>query len=384
MLSTSIETRHLKDIGVEGAHFCHVRDRDAILRMRATLIRLSAICGQTGAMDYLEYFLTSTENLKKAPYLVLLAARSDVNVFNLEAEDLMGAVLIYEYKLMGFYSRLFTTSDFNGSRAVSAPAADRTRVAAMVCRYLMERGAQVAMLTFARDGEENRPKCFVGANNGEKKRWWMTQTREVGATVVLEKTFDETLAAMGKHTRRNLRHYRRKAEEELMCSFESDVKSSLSMARLIELNRASTHPVANVVLERRYNTMKALDGLYCVGVKTPDGQWISLLGGRRHHGVSEIDWQMNRAGLDKYLVGTVIRAYLIDYEIKIGTGRLFFEGGTPHSMRLTFISEKAVDIVVTKRSLFAFALRRLARWRSPHKNYLLQTLANPELQWDLH
>jgi hypothetical protein len=100
--------------------------------------------------------------------------------------------------------------------------------------------------------------------------------------------------------------------------------------------------------------------------------------------VSEIDWQMNRGGLDKYSVGTVIRAYLIDYEIEIGTRRLFFEGGTPHSMRLSFISEKAVDIVVIKRSLFAFALRLFAQWRSPHKNYLLQTLVNPELRWDLH
>jgi hypothetical protein len=384
MLSTTIEERHLKDIDVEGAHFCHVRDRAAILHMRDTLVRFSALCGQTGAMDYLEYFLTSTENLKKAPYLVLLAARSDVNVLKLEAEDLRGAVLIYEYKMLGFHSRVFSTSDFNGSRAVIAPAADRTKVSAMVCHYLMERGAQIAMLTFAGAGDENSPELFVDTSGGAKKRWWTTQTREVGATIVLEKTFDETLTAMGKHTRRNLRHYRRKAEEELMCSFESDVKSSLSMARLIELNRASTHPVANVVLERRYNTMKALDGLYCVGVKTPDGQWISLLGGRRHHGVSEIDWQMNRGGLDKYSVGTVIRSYLIDYEIEIGTGRLFFEGGTPHSMRLAFISEKAVDIVVTKRSLFAFALRRFAQWQSPHKNYLLQTLVNPGLRWDLH
>jgi hypothetical protein len=384
MLSTSIEARHLKDIDVHTAHLCHLRDRGAILRMREALIRLSALCGQTGAMDYLDYFLTSTENVKKAPYLVLLATRSDVNVFELGAEDLMGAVLIYEYKMMGFYSRVFNTSDFNGSRAVIAPAADRTRVAVMVCRYLMERGAQIALLTCAGDGGENYPEWFVGAIDGERKRWWTTQTREVGATIVLKKTFDETLAAMGKHTRRNLRYYRRKAEEELMCSFESDVKSLLSMAEFAELNRTSTHPVNNAVLERRYSTMKALAGLFCVGVKTPDGQWISLLGGRRHHGVSEIDWQMNRGGLEKYSVGTVIRAYLIEHEIEIGTGKLFFEGGTPHSMRLAFISEKAVDIVVTRRSLFAFALRRLARWRGPHKNYLLQTLVNPGLRWDLH
>ena len=313
-----------------------------------------------------------------------MATRSDINIFDLKAEDLKAAVLVYEYMVMGFHSRLFSTSDFNGSRGVIAPAEERTKVSAMVCRYLVERGAQIVMLTFSGDGGKTCPGCFDSASKGEKKRWWTTQTREVGATIVLEKTLDETLAMMGKHTRRNLRYYRRKAEGELMCSFESDVKNSLSKAQLVELNQASTHPVTDVVLERRYRTIKALEGLFCVGVKTPDGQWISLLGGRRHHGVSEIDWQMNRSGLEKYSVGTVIRAYMIEHEIAIGTERLFFEGGTPHSMRLAFISEKAVDVVVAERSPFVFALRRLAQWQNSPNNFLLQTLINPTLRWDLH
>jgi hypothetical protein len=384
MLSTIAEARHLKSSDLEAAHFCHLRDRDAILRMRDTLIRLSARCGQTGAMDFLEYFLTSTESLKKAPYLVLLASRSDVNIFDLEAEDLLAAVLVYEYKVMGFYSRVFSTSDLNGNRVVIAPAPARAAVSARVCRYLMERGAQVVMLTFAGDDiGEAGSEWFVGTSRGYKKRWWATQTREVGATIVLEKTLDETLAKMGKHTRRNLRYYRRKAEVELLCTFNSDAKSSLTMARLIELNQASAHPVAEVALRRRYDTMKSLDGLFCVSVNTPDGQWISLLGGRRHHGVAEIDWQMNRGGLEKYSVGTMIRSFLIEHEIAIGTKRLFFEGGTPHSMRLAFISEKATDILVTKRSLFVSALRRFAQWKSPHRNFLLQLLVNPKLLWHL-
>jgi hypothetical protein len=201
---------------------------------------------------------------------------------------------------------------------------------------------------------------------------------------VLEKTVDQTLAVMGKHTRRNLRYYRRKAEAELGCIFEGDVKSMLDKTQLIELNEASTHPVSDAVLERRYSTMKALEGLFCVGVKRPDGQWISLLGGRRHHGVSEIDWQMNRGGLERYSVGTVIRAYLIEHEIEIGTSRLYFEGGTPHSMRHAFVSEKAVDIVVAKRSLFVSLLRRVAHWSPPKNNFLLQTLVDPALHWELH
>jgi hypothetical protein len=384
MLSTSHEAKDSLGSDLDAAHFFVLRGRAAILRVQPVLVRLSALCKQTGAMDYLEYFLTGTDNLKKIPYLVLVGKRRDLNVAELQAEDLKGAVLVYEYKVLGMPSRVFTTSDFNGSRAVIALPAERTKISASVGRYLMTNGAQVVMLSYAGEGDETWSECFDGSIAGDEKRLWTTQTREVGATIVLEKTADATLAAMGKHTRRNLRYYRRKAEAELGCTFEGDVKSMLGKAQLIELNQASTHPVSEVVLERRYSTMKALDGLFCVGVKTPDGQWLSLLGGRRHHGVSEIDWQMNRGGLERYSVGTVIRAYLIEHEIEIGTCRLYFEGGTPHSMRHAFISEKAVDIVVAKRSLFVSLLRRVAHWSPPRNNFLLQTLVDPALHWELH
>jgi hypothetical protein len=362
------------------AHFFLLRGRDQILRMQAVLSSLSSLCGQTGAMDYLEYFLTATENLKKTPYLALASSRSDVDVFDLRPEDLKGAALAYEYKILGLPSRVFSTSDFNGSRTVIASAEMRPRLSALICRCLLKHGAQVVFLSFAEDSEEDYRRVPVAGN---QKYWWATQTREVGATIVLKKTFDATLAHLGKRTRRNLRYYRRKAEAELNWIFVGDAKNALTRDQLAELNHASTHPVADRVLERRYGTVKALEGGFCVGVKAPDGRWISLLGGRKHHGVSEIDWQMNRRGLEKYSVGTVIRAYLIEHEIRIGTDRLFFEGGTPHSIRHAFLAEKAMDIMVLNRSPFALLLRTWARWFRPEKNFLLQTLSNPDLKWEL-
>jgi len=384
MLSTSHEVKNLLRNDLDAAHFFVLRGRAAILRVQPVLVSLCALCEQTGAMDYLEYFLTGTDNLKKIPYLVLVEKRPNLDLAELRAEDLKGAVLVYEYKILGMPSRVFTTSDFNGSRAVIAPPSERAKISTSVGRYLMKRGAQVVMLSYAGEGSETWSQCFDGSVEGHKKRWWTTQTRAVGATIVLEKTVDGTLASMGKHTRRNLRYYRRKAEAELKWIFEGDVKHMLNRAHLSELNLASTHPVPEHVLDRRFSTMKALEGLFCVGVKAPDGQWISILGGRRHHGVSEIDWQMNRGGLEKYSVGTVIRAYLIEYEIEIGTSRLYFEGGTPHSMRHAFASEKAVDIVVAQQSLFVSLLRGVAHWSPPKNNFLLQTLVDPALRWELH
>src|SRR6267154_5492556 len=322
------------------AHFFVLRGRAEILRLRSVLRTLSEVCGQAGATDYLEYFLTAAENLKKTPYLVLMATRSDVGAFDLRAVDMWGAVLVYEYRVLGFGSSLFTASDYNGSRAVIAPPRLRRQVSAAVCRGLMDHGAQIVLLNLEPGSPESCQICFEGAMTGTAKRWWGTQRREVGATIALHKTFDATLARMGKHTRRNMRYYRRKAEADLGCSFIGDVRSKLTMAQLVELNRASTHPVPTAILERRHKTTRSIEGFFCVALSRADGQWISLLGGRRHHGVTEIDWQMNRSGLAKYSVGTVIRSYLIEHEIAIGMEKLFFEGGTPHSMRHSFLSEE--------------------------------------------
>jgi hypothetical protein len=365
------------------ARFFVLRGRSEILRLQPLLEALCERCDQVGATDYLEYFLTATDNLKKIPHLVLMTSRFDTGVSGLRAEDLLGAVLVYEYRVMGFGSSLFTASDYNGSRAVIAPSRLRRQISAAVCRHLMDRGAQIVLLNLEPGAPESCQTCFEREMAGNAKRWWGTQRRAVGATIALQKSLDATLARMGKHTRRNMRYYRRKAEAELGCTFTADVKSILTMAQLMELNCASTHPVPHSVLERRYQTTRSMDGFFCVGLSRADGQWISLLGGRRHHGVTEVDWQMNRNGLAKLSVGTVIRCYLIEHEIAIGMEKLFFEGGTPHSMRHAFLSEEAMDIVVMNRSLSVFLLRRFARWLHPEKNFLLQTLMSPAVKWQL-
>jgi hypothetical protein len=73
----------------------------------------------------------------------------------------------------------------------------------------------------------------------------------------------------------------------------------------------------------------------------------------------------------------------MEHEIAIGMEKLFFEGGTPHSMRHSFLSEEAMDIVVMNRSLSVFLLRSFARWLHPEKNFLLQTLMSPAVKWQL-
>lgn len=379
----SMESNYCVQDGASRSCFLTLRGRGDILRMQALLIALSARCGQTGAMDYLEYFLTLAENIRKIPHVVLVTSRPVQDVFQVQPEDLAGAVLVYEYKLLGVASRLFSTGDLTGFRSVIAPAAERASISAGVCRYLVEDGARIVLLSVSAGTDTNRSNYLESAG-GEKQFLWTTQHREVGASLVLEDTFDGTLTHLGSHTRRNLRYYRRKAEAELACTFANDVRGTLTRTQFMELNQASTHPVASSALDRRYATLKSLEGGFCVGVRSSDGEWVSLVAGRRHYGITEIDWQMNRSSMARYSIGTVIRSYLIEHEVALGMKRLFFEGGTPHTIRHSFVPETAVDIIATRRSTIVSMLRRGTALLRLRNNFLLQVLVNPTLQWELH
>ena len=384
MLAACSDATEFRSVNGDTPHVLIARGRENILRIRPVLANFSLLCHQTGAVDYLDYFLALKENRKKIPHLVLVTSRSDCNPFALKADDLKGAALIYEYTVLGIPSGVFSTRDFNGLRGMIAPAATRTKISAMVCRYLAEHKARVVHVTYSPDAETFCQQCFDEVTQDPReKRWWTAQSREVGASIALHRTMDDTLARIGKHTRRNLRYYRRKAESELGCTFESDVRGMLTTAQFTELNAAATHSVPESVLERRIEVIHSLEGAFCAGTRSADGQWISLIGGRRHRGVTEIDWQMNRAGLAKYSVGTVIRSFLIENEIKLRTERLFFEGGTMHTMRHSFLSQKAVDIIVRNRCLFVYLLRKFVMPLRLDKNFLLQTLINPGLKWHL-
>lgn len=368
-------TRSESDL-CDTAHIVSLRGRDNILRMQPVLSELGSRCNQPGIMDDLDYFLTSPDYTKKNPYLVLLTLRTNVSVFELQVEDLLGAALVYEYKLFGLPTRLFNAADF-GSHAVVAPAPIRSRLCARVCLYLLKQhGAQAIVLTYETEPGDGPLESFPATAPRSRRFWWATQTRELGATLLLQETADATLAAVGESTR--------KAETELLCTFHADVRILLTRAQFSELNGASTNPVTNEILERRYTTLKAMEGMFCAGVKMPDGQWISLLGGRRHQGICEVDWQLNHAGLERYSVGTLIRSFLIENEIAIGSNKLHFEGGTPHAMRLSFLNRYATDIIVINRSLFTLLLRKLARRLSPSRNFLMQRLADPKLAWQLN
>jgi hypothetical protein len=349
-----------------------VRGREPILRMKELLVRLSERCGQLGAMDYLEYFLSRPQFATKIPCLILLSAKSGA------PGEVEGAVLLYEYQAMGYGSRAFVTDFHAAHRAVVALPESRTRIAALACQGLIGSGALVALISFIDDTHD--PEEIRRSLTGQRKAHgqWATTVRQMVGPLLLDDTAEATLAKMGKHTRRNLRYYRRRVEHELGSSFIVD--PVLTKEEFLAINRVCTYPVADGLAAWRYDSLETIAGRLFGGVRAANGDWLSIIAGRTHHGITEIDWQMNRAGLPSYSLSTVMRAFLLEHEIAKGTRKIYFEGGTPHPIKHTLPRDNVVDLVVLRRSLPAFLLRRLAGVM-PKSNYLVSMLADKTLQW---
>lgn len=149
----------------------------------------------------------------------------------------------------------------------------------------------------------------------------------------------------------------------------------------LAINRASTNPVPDSLAAWRYDSTHRTPGTLFAGVKAQNGRWLSLIGGRRHMQVTEIDWQVNLAGLPRYSLSTVMRSYILQHEVELGTEKLVFVGGTPHSMQHSFDSVDAVDVVALRRSPVGWILRRMSRWILPVQNFLGHALRDEQLRW---
>lgn len=358
-----------------------LKGRDRILSMHAVLVELSARCGQIGAMDYIALFLDAPMNEKKIPYLLLATMRTVGDPLTLRAEDLLGAAVVYEYGILGWPTGVFVTDDGAGSRTVIAVREERSRLTIKACEHLMRIGARAALLSY-KEQLDPQPQDALIARIVERRGWlWGSQVRDMKTYLRLRPTFDDTVAQLGKHTRRNLRYYRRRTEIELGCRFFPQVQAVMSRSEFRALNRICTHPVDERMVLRRYDDLSTVKDSFCVGIRAEDGRWLSLMGGRRHHRWTEVDWQINRAGMDRLSLGTAMRCFFLENEVDLGAERLYFEGGTPHTMRHSLLTEKAVDIFALRPSWRVTLLRMASKSSYGNRNFMLQTLADETIRW---
>jgi hypothetical protein len=387
----------------------------AILKMQPVLAALAVRCRQAGEVDSLPYFLSTPDALKKRPRLILIHRDSDKSASDLHdvLHNILGAVLIFEYVASQRFgsARVLGTTDGSGRRNVIAPPGERAHVAGLAAAELLRRGAQVVQIGFRefhRDSDSQliEPQSFVTsedaqltpygtaeqaitagfrevAANTPKARWpksavWSLAERDMPLYLPLLPTFDRTLARIGQKTRANLRYYRRRTESELGCTFIPSAE--INLHNFLAFNRKSFAAVSDTVARARFRSLSiGTNSVFC-GLSDRDGQWLSLVRLRRQNRFAEIDWQMNRADLPDYSLATVVRSYIIEHEISLGSTRLYVEGGTAQAIGRSFVRGKVSEITVKRSSIYVNLLDKMASRVVP-THYLAKTLRDPALNW---
>src|SRR5258707_10848148 len=130
-----------------------VRGCDSILRLQQVLADLSVKCGQPGVMDDVGYFLSKPGTLRRVPHLLLFSKAPVLDLERVTADDVLGAVLLYRYMVLGCGIGIFSTNDRSGRGPLVAPAALRSRMAEMATRSLMDRGVLPVLISF-RNGDK--------------------------------------------------------------------------------------------------------------------------------------------------------------------------------------------------------------------------------------
>jgi len=365
-----------------------VSGKAAVAAMAPLLEQVALACSQPSAMGWISYFLNVPEKALKVPYLVLVT-NGTVEGRTLRVTDLRAAVLMLEYCVAGIPTGVYSTDDSSALRTVIALAHERAEMASLAAQALIRQGAHVVLCTYdeaLESAELPAPRLAAGsANSGSLL--WARRSRPVARTLRLADTYDATLATLGKSTRFNLRYYRRRLLAAMDCTFVPDVRGQLSEADLRAINAACLNPVPFDLFKLQYASACELPGGFLIGLRGPQGEWLSLIGGWRQADTTVLHWQTNASGYERSSIGTVMRSFFIESEVERGTRWLSFYGGTPHSMQHSFVPHVATDLVVRRRSLRASVLIALARLVVAHQrrtrrvNFVLETLSALSREW---
>lgn len=276
---------------------------------------------------------------------------------------LEAAVYLYEKKWLGVPTGYFRSFDhLTGESCVIAPEHSRLALLQTALFRLFERmGVRVAWATVGMNASEpivdlqqrrNRIRLEINSHCREHR-------------LLLGETFDATLGRFGQHTRRNLRYYRRRAEQDLNAVFYSELSSAQSKQALEQLSQSAFQPFPISLSEWRKmdGLLRTQPGFFAIGLRSGE-QWLSYLVGMRSGDHTYVLMQINHNGFRRYSLSTVLRSYFFEHEISRGQAEIKFVNGTCALFQRVCEPDTCVT-VSARRGLTAFVIFRfIAPWHS--------------------
>jgi hypothetical protein len=176
----------------------------------------------------------------------------------------------------------------------------------------------------------------------------------------LESTYRAMLGAMGPRTRRSLATKRQQLETRAQVEFLPSLEPAQALLAMLGLQpRCSPHRI-NRFYHARYDLLRENPEFFSMGLRLPDGTWLSVLSGWRKKRITYIDLQMNDMHFKKESLSAVMRAFMLEVEIGRMQESINFVGGTSLLLRRYCQPiEPCTDIFLWRPCLRAAICRRV-------------------------
>jgi hypothetical protein len=172
--------------------------------------------------------------------------------------------------------------------------------------------------------------------------------RHVRHRLPLAQTYESMLASFGPRTRRSLSVKRRQLKERMDVVFVPTLSPAATLEAMMTL-RTESLPVRSEVLLRARGSLHAqIPGFFSMGIRTPDGAWLSIVSGWRRNGVTYIDQQMNHNLYKQESLSAVMRSFMLEHEIGNGQCTVSFVGGCSLLLGRYCDAESRTDILLSR------------------------------------
>jgi hypothetical protein len=320
-------------------------------KLRAHLgevLELRRRCGQADDLTTdPEYFLAANALGNRRCSAVLVRRDS-----KLEA-----CVLFYEHTRYGIGLGLFRGGDYIGESLVAGPEALRVQYVHLATQALLKQWRVHGVSLSIKASIEACIGVMGPASNS--KRFCGT---EIQHKLPLASTYEGMLAGLGPRTRRSLAGKRQQLEKSANVKFITGLDAEQALEAMLALHPKSTPPRIEDFFQARYRLQRAHSHFFSMGLRFPDGDWLSLLSGWRRNGVTYVDLQMNDKNLKKESVSAVMRAFLLEHEISRKQELINFVGGSSLLLRRYCEPiEPCTDIFLSKPGLRSNFFETLAK-----------------------
>ncbi len=297
-----------------------------------------------------------------------------------ENDDLRAAVYLRERTFFGFRTGILYGGDAKGEGLVLCPPGQAAEWLAEGIRALFQSRRCVSLLLHRPAGPDGSVVAVLPGEHSPDgiprlqcrmepmPAFWQTR---------LSPAFAQMLAPLGHRTRRNLRHELRRAVRNGWLFLPELTPAQVAEATEALASRC-THPYGKDAIAARLALERAEPNSFSMGLKSPQGEWLSLLSGvRRPAGVTDLFWQSNVA-VEHGSVALSMRALLMRHEGERGSSVVRWIGGTSPFLEHCCHVDPGAQTLITRPGLRLALLRLLFGTRFVSPQHPMQKLLRLE------